>query len=889
MSDPASQSRSTVTVTFLFTDIEGSVRLWQDKPTMADALARHDAILRQHIERHGGTIFKTVGDGVYAHFPIAPRALAAALDAQNELVTLFGDEPDEMPLRVRMALHTGDAEPRDGDFYGTTPNRAARLLGTLHGGQIGLSEATALMVRETALPPGVLLRDLGLVRLRDLEHTERLYQVVHPDLPADFPPPRSLDTLPNNLPRQLTSFIGRERERAEAKRLLGGTPLLTIIGPGGSGKTRLALQVAESVLDQHADGVWFIDLAPLTDPALIPHAVAATLRLREEAQQALTETVYQQLRPKRLLLILDNCEHLIDAAAVFAETLLRRCPEIKVIATSREALGITGETAWPLPTLTLPADPAHSVSLAHLARFESIRLFAERAAAVSPSFALNPDNAAGVARICRALDGIPLAIELAAGWTNVLSLEQVETRLGDRFRFLKGGSRTALPRQQTLRAAIDWSYDLLSEPERVLLRRLSVFAGGCTLEAAEAVCADDVLADFEVLDALFRLVRKSLVVKEEARGEARYRLLDTIRHYGHDRLKESGETEAVKARHQQFFTAFAEKAEPELRGPEQQQWLNALEDEHDNFRAALAYLPEHGLRMRLASALYQFWFTRGYASQGRRWIQEVIGASDATEPSPLLARLYNRAGVLAMSEGDRETAKAQMTESAVISRALGDATGIAIAQTNLAIVATQQSDYETARVCYEESAAIYRQSGDTARLSALLNNLAATTSQQKDHAAAQRYLEEALALYREQGDLLGTANSLHNLAQSARDAGRLGDACAYIQESLALRRQINDRSNLAMAFTLLAMILTRSQQWQEAALLFGAAEQAHHLLNTPLVPVTRAAFDKYLTETRQALPDRVFAEWWQRGQKMEMEEAINFALELKIGLHASQE
>jgi predicted ATPase/class 3 adenylate cyclase len=573
----ATTSLPTGTVTFLFTDIEGSTQLWEQHPdAMRLALARHDASLTAAIQSNHGHVFKTVGDAFCAAFAMAPDAIDAALAAQRHLHAL---QPSAVPsaaglaLKVRIALHTGAAKVRGGDYFGPALNRVARLLAIAHGGQVLLSGATQELVQDD-LPPGSSLRDLGRHRLRDLQRPEQVYQLFAPDLPAHFPPLRSLEAFRHNLPVQLTSFIGRKREMAEVKRLLAESRLLTLTGSGGCGKTRLALQVAADLLEEFPEGVWLVELAPLADPGLVPQAVASVLGLREEPGRSLTATLTDALRARSLLLVLDNCEHLLSACAQLVESLLHACPQLRVLASSREGLGIGGEQTYPVPSLSLP-DPQRLPALDELQEYEAVRLFAERAGLSQPRFAVTAANAPSVVQVCRRLDGIPLAIELAAARMKALPVEKIAERLDDCFRLLTGGSRTALPRQQTLRALIDWSYNLLSEPERTLLRRVSVFAGGWTLEAAEAVCAGEAecagappgplpgIKAWEVIDLLTSLVEKSLVMYEEQGGEARYRLLETVRQYARDRLLETGEAAAVRGRHRDWCLALAERAEPE--------------------------------------------------------------------------------------------------------------------------------------------------------------------------------------------------------------------------------------------------------------------------------------------------------------------------------------
>ena len=450
-----------------------------------------------------------------------------------------------------------------------------------------MSHASEQLAREQ-LPPGIEFRDLGERRLRDLARPEHVFQLVGPDLVSDFPPLRSLDVLPNNLPVQVTSFVGREREIGEITALLAERRLVTLVGPGGTGKTRLSVQVAANLVESFADGVWLVELAPLSDPVLLPQAVAAALSVREEADRPVLTTIVEYVRDRTLLLILDNCEHLIEACARLADQLVRRCPKLRILASSREALGVPAEAIFRVPSLSLP-DVQHPPSPERLAEYEAVRLLSERGKSVKPDFAITDANVTAVVQICQRLDGIPLAIELAAARLRVLSVQEIAAHLDKRFRLLTAGNRAALPRHQTLKGLIDWSYELLSETERALLRRLAVFAGRWSLAAADAVCSGDGVAEDEILDVLSRLVDKSLIVLAEDDGETRYSLLETIRQYGADRLRESREDPRVRARHRDFYLGLAEDAERHLHQADQAGWLRRLEDAHDDLRAALAW------------------------------------------------------------------------------------------------------------------------------------------------------------------------------------------------------------------------------------------------------------------------------------------------------------
>ncbi len=639
----------TGTITFLFTDIEGSSRLWERYPVdMGPALSGHDVVLRNAIEGRGGYIFKTAGDAFYGAFETAAGALRAAADAQQELFKREWGETG--PLRVRMAIHTGVAEFRENDYFGPTMNRVARLLAAGHGGQVLLSYASWELVRDQ-LPQGVSLRDLGERRLKDLNRPERISQLIIEGLPTEFPPLRSMEVVPNNLPVQLTSFVGREREMTEVKRLLGTTHLLTLTGTGGTGKTRLSLQVAADILETFSDGVWLVELATLADPDLLVETVMGVLGTREEPDHPLLTSLTNYLRTKNLLLIFDNCEHLIAAVARLSDTLLRACPSLRILASSREAMGIAGETTWAVPSLSLP-DMWRNQLTGHelveaLSQYEAVRLFIDRAMAVVPSFQITNENAPAVAQICWRLDGIPLAIELAAARVKVLTLDQIATRLDDSFRLLTGGSRTALPRQQTLRALIDWSYDLLSDSEKKLLRRLSVFVRGRTLEAVEAVCSGDGVEEFDVLDLLTLLVDKSLVTREEEAGaQPRYYILESVWQYGRMKLQEAGEEKALSDRHLAYFLKFAEEAEPNLYRADQVVWLEKLEFERPNLRVALEWSVEAPDRaeegLRLAGALSRYWEVRSHFKQGREHYTAVLTRPEAAAHTRARARRRSR-------------------------------------------------------------------------------------------------------------------------------------------------------------------------------------------------------------------------------------------------------
>ncbi len=855
-------SLPTGTVTFIFTDIEGSTHLLEQLgDRYAAVLAEYRQLLRATFQEKGGHEVDTQGDAIFVAFPLARDAVAAAVTAQRGIVS--HSWPEGGTVRVRVGLHTGEPHSADTGYVGMDVHRAARICAAGHGGQILLSQTTRELVAED-LPEGVSFRDLGEHRLKDLTRPQRLFQVTVADLSSEFPPLKSLDALPNNLPIQLTSFIGREREIAEVKGVLSTTRLLTLTGAGGSGKTRLALQVSAEVLEELKDGVWFVELAAMSDPTLVPQTVASALSVREQSGRPVLTTLSDFLQPKHVLLVLDNCEHLVAVCGHLAETLLRACPTLRVLATSREVLGIPGEVIWRVPSLSLP-DPRRPPSLEHLTQYEAVRLFVERAVYSQQGFALTNGNAPAVVQVCHQLDGIPLAIELAAARVKVLAVEQIAARLDDRFRLLIGGSRSVLPRHQTLRAAMDWSYDLLSEKERGLLRRLSVFAAGWTLEAAEVVCSGDGVEAAEILDLLTQLVDRSLVMVETQSGEARYRLLETVRQYGWPKLVDSGESERLRRRHLDFFFRQADIRHALAGAAIGQEitvaWAQRMETEHDNMRLALEWaLGSVGAEtaLRLAVALHLFWDIRGYWTEGRKWLELALAAASGA-PSSLRAKAFHGAGLLAWYQGDNRRTVAQLEASVALHRDLGDKEGIANSLDILGIVAYRQGDYGRAEALLEESLMLNRELGHktpftlyllgiVARLrgdyeqaeargreslalnrelgrkgsaALTLDSLGLLAYYRGDYTQAEVLCEEALALFRERADKFGTAGSLNTLALVACGQGDYRQAAALSEESLALSRESGDKGAMARSLNVLGRVAHFQREYKQAAEYLG--------------------------------------------------------------------
>jgi len=814
----------TGTVTFLFTDIEGSTHLWEQYPqAMQSALARHDAILRRHIESHSGAVFKTVGDAFYAAFAVAPDALAAAVAVQRALSA--EDWGETGPLRVRVALHTGTAEERDADYFGPPLNRIARLLAAGHGGQVLLSLATQELVRDH-LPPGVELRDLGEHRLKDLHRPERIFQVVASELAADFPPLHTLDTRPNNLPAQATPFIGREKEVDAVRRLMlrPDVRLLTLTGPGGTGKTRLGLQAAADLLDQFEDGVFFVPLAPIGDPGLVVPTVAKTLGVREAGEQTLLEGVKAHLRDQEMLLLLDNFEQ-VTAAAPAVSDLLASTRRLKVLVTSRAVLHVYGEHDFAVPPLTLP-DRKHLPPVERLTQYEAVRLFIERAQALKADFAVTNENAPALAEICHRLDGLPLAIELAAARISLLSPQAILARLEYRLPMLTGGSRDLPARQRALRNTIDWSYDLLDEAEKTLFARVAVFVGSFSVEAAETVISHDGPPPaVSVLDGLTSLVDKSLLryaAEHEAAGEPRLTMLETIREYALERLSAGEGVEPMRRRHAGHYVALAEKAEPELTGAQQREWLDCLEAEHDNLRAALSWALEQSAAeaaARLASSLWRFWYVRGYLSEGRRWLEQALTTGSAL-PAPLRAKALNGAGALAWAQGDYTSATALLKESLDAYRSLGDRRGTAGALNGLGVVAMAQGEYARAEAYYEESLALQREIGDRRGIAGALNNLGQIALTHYDYARAVSLYEESLELGRAIGERNVIALALLNWGRVAQVRGDYARSRALLEESLALQRELNDRRGTGLSLANLGTLALHERDFDRAASLY---------------------------------------------------------------------
>jgi predicted ATPase/class 3 adenylate cyclase len=856
------------TFTILFTDIEGSTTLWEEQPdAMHVALIRHDAILRASIEEPGGMVFRTLGDSFCATFDSPDAALAAVVLAQQRLAA--EPWPPEAIIRVRMGLHTGPCIARDGDFFGPVVNRTARLQSAAHGGQTVLSEAIAEMVTP-ALLEQVELRDLGLHRLKDLGRAEHVFQLTAPGLPTEFPPLRSLENpdLPNNLPEQFTTFIGREAELTEIRALIEQARLVTLVGSGGSGKTRLALQVAAELLDGTGAGVWFVELAAVTDADRVMASLLSALGLREKPGRPLFETLVESIGSRHILVVLDNCEHVIGEVASIADRLLRSCPNVHLLATSRETLAIDAEWTYRVPSLALPPvgdDTENALS------FDAVQLFVDRARHHRPGFTADDANLPIALDLCRRLDGIPLALELAAVRLRSMSLPDILHHLDDRFALLTGGSRTAIARQQTLRATVDWSYDLLTPDEALVLRRLSVFSGGFTVEAAEAVCISETIASFAFLNILASLSDKSLVQAEI--GEAtRYHLNETIRQYAGERLAEDGDHVAQLSRetHAYFYLTLAEQVAPHLSGGDQKSWLDALEIERENLRATIALFLDSAAHvedaLRLCVALRRFWFARGYWNEGSEFLAASLALPFDKAEHPLAAGALRAAALIAAGQlwarrSIYNTAERYYQEGLELGQSLLDRSVIAeclcgiawasfsLGQREAAVPLMDKaldharradnpqllgtvlerrasinfSDLSTARANYAEALECLRMAEDLMNIGIVENNLADLELILGNTESARSHLQSALAISHELRDESVMYN-LVNLGHLAFIDGELDSARDFYLQALRSSRRAGDQFMIANSSLGLAICLSAEGEDEAAALLHGVTD-----------------------------------------------------------------
>jgi predicted ATPase/class 3 adenylate cyclase len=895
----------TGTVTFLFSDIEGSTLLLQrvGGERYAQVLGEHQRLMRGAWTAHGGVEVDTQGDSFFVAFPSAPQAVTAAAEATEALAVHAW--PEGAAIRVRIGLHTGAPALAGGNYVGLDVHRAARIAAAGHGGQVLLSQATRDLA-EHELPEGAVMRDLGAHRLKDLQHAERLYQLMLPGLPSDFPPLKSLDARPHNLPVQLTALLGREQVLAAVCALLRRVDvrLVTLTGPGGIGKTRLSLQVAAEVLDDFQAGVWFVRLSRLMDPDLVVPTIAQMLELREQGTRPIAETLREHLRDRHLLLVLDNFEQVVGAAPEVS-ALLESAPNVKMLVTSRVALHVRGEREYAAPPLRLP-DVRRERDVAVLTQYEAVALFVERAQAARADFQVTAANAPAIAEICARLDGLPLAIELAAARVKVLPPEALLGRLSNRLQLLTGGPRDLEARQQTMRATIDWSEDLLQPAGRVLFRRLAVFVGGCTLEAAEAVCSAPEGAEpleIDLLDGLGALVDQSLVQQHEVDGEPRFSMLHVIREYAMQRLEASGEVEALRRAHTAYFVALAEHVEPWLfMGPRLREALGLLGREYDNMRAALGWTLQAGegtLGLRLAGATSRYWFYRARGthvparpSEGRQWLEGLLalqapGGTAGGPGSPgadhdaalqcVRAKALSGAGELANVQGDFGRAESLLEESVALAREAGDSEVMVLALSRLSGAQQGLGDLERATALLEESMAIARRLGDPLLIVIPFHNLGMLAYARGDLDQAEAHIAEVVAINRQTQDTLWLANDLAAWANIRRRQGDLHQAFVLLREAFAVLRATGER---AWPFELdsLACALGAAGKGARAAGVLGAAAALRETFGLPQPTWWRADVEQAVAPARAALGEEAWASALVAGHALSLEEAVAEAL-----------
>jgi predicted ATPase/class 3 adenylate cyclase len=892
-SDPPASARPTGTVAFLFTDIAGSTQRWEShREAMDDALTRHDALLRDAIDRHNGYVFKAIGDAFCVAFARVSDAVATAFEVQRALSAEDFSSVGGLPIRI--GLHAGEASERNGDYFGPAVNRVARLMSIGHGGQILLSGVTRDLAHND-LPAGASLLYLGSHRLKDLTEAEHVWQLTIASLPAEFPALKSLDTIPNNLPIAPTSFHGRERDLEEVTSLLRQYKLLTLFGSGGVGKTRLALQVGADVLDHYPDGVWFADFAPITNPELVSSIIAKEIGMPQVEGRRIDESIPQWLRRKKLLLILDNCEHILEPVAAITDSVIRSCPDVRMLATSRQALGVSGEAVHRLPSLGVP-EPGKTLSAEHALQHGAIALFVDRATLADTRFILTDDNAPIVAEICRRLDGIPLAIELGAARVKILSIPNLAQRLDERFKILTGGSRSALPRQKTLGALIDWSYDLLTPREQMLFSRVGIFAGGFSLDAATAVCSGEDLDEIDILDLLSSLVDKSLVVADAAGEQERCHLLESTRAYALEKLT-AGSREQFAHRHAEYFRDRAREAEADGRSGigSTTAWLASVQRDLDNYRAVLEWALKDGHDMALggavAGALGGLWFHGGLRVEGRYWIGLAQAGLNESMHSHVAARLWlalshlffgkrahdcaQRAFALSQSVADEkgqaralvrlafnfyqigqlEEASNANARAIAAMRTLGDRLGIIEGLNTQAVIERHRGDVATARESFAEALAACKALGNEAAATFVLANLAELEFGDGQVEEAVRLAGEVLEIWSRGKNNSLLATGYLNIAAYRIALGDVDGAREATREGLRWARQAQDASNLAVASQHVALLLGMRGEVNDAARLIGYVNMQYKELGSERQATEKWGYEKLMAALHEHLSE----------------------------------
>jgi predicted ATPase/class 3 adenylate cyclase len=873
---PSSVRAPVGTVTFMLTDIEGSTTMWREHPqSMLSAVQRHREIVHEGIRRYHGFLPKDQGEGdsVFAAFDRPTHAVASSISIQRALAE--EEWPPGTDVRIRIGLHSGEAEMREGNYFGSSVSRTARVRALAWGGQVLLSRATVSLVQDN-LPSGASLLDLGPQELKGFETQENVYQLTHPDIESDFPPLQARESSPNNLPVLLTTFVGRTDEMEVVKDLIARARIVTLTGTGGTGKTRLAIEAAREMLGEFEDGVHLVDLATVVDHNLVLSTITHSMGIYEHPGQSTFENLVQFLKDKKMLLILDNFERVLDAAPLISD-LLRLAPMLTVLVTSRATLRLSGEQEFSLPPLEL-VDPEKGGSILEALKAESVRLFAERAQAASFNFKLTNDNVATVAAICRRLDGLPLAIELAAAHVKLLPLDMLAARLDSRLDVLRGGARDLPERQQTLRNLIDWDYSMLSPGRQALFRRLSVFAGGFTIEAAMEIV--DELEGVDIVEGLESLIDGSLLRHGEWGPGYRFWMLQTIRDYAADALDRSGEATEARERHAHYFIELAVEAETHLRGADQVEWLDRLEIEHDNMRAALVWAHEQQDPERelvLVGALSYFWSTRGHISEGLRWIMGVLERTEGLRNNHR-AKVLSGAGLLARARGDYDEAKKLLEENLALYAELNDDVGRATTIKDLANIQFDKGNTEAGGRLYEEALKIFRDLRDTAGIAQVLNNLGVVAQAAGNPEHALKRYRESHALLTDLGDKQGLARSLMNQGSAYRDAGDVEHSMELLKDSMLLWRELEDRWDAADCVEDLGAGYSELGMLREAATLYGYADALRTEIGAVRPPFEYESYTKRIDFLQRELGEEEFSLAWRKGAAMSLDETVDYAL-----------